>query len=77
MTRFVLVPVAAACLALAACNPAESDPAPGGVTVSEAEALDDAAEMIEQRRLPDGAIATEGESEVTAEPVAESGEVAQ
>lgn len=35
---------------LAACGPNPSDPGPGGVTVSEAEALDDAAEMLEQQR---------------------------
>lgn len=45
-----------ACLALAvlvaACGPKETDPGPGGVTVAEAKALDQAAEMLEQRRLP-------------------------
>ncbi len=42
---------------LAACSPSDSDPGPGGVTVGEAKALDDAAEMLEQRRLPPKAIA--------------------
>jgi len=37
---------------VAACGPAENDPGPGGVTVGEAKALDEAAEMLEQRRLP-------------------------
>lgn len=37
---------------LAGCGQAESDPGPGGVTVGEARALDEAAEMLEQRRLP-------------------------
>lgn len=37
---------------LAACGPGENDPGPGGVTVNEARALDDAAEMLEDRRLP-------------------------
>ena len=46
----------ACCLALAACEPADNEPGPGGVTVGEARALDEAAEMIEQRRLPDGAL---------------------
>lgn len=37
---------------LTSCGPGENDPGPGGVTVGEARALDEAAEMIEQRRLP-------------------------
>ena len=45
-----------ACLLLtmlaASCGPKDTDPGPGGVTVAEARALDDAAEMLEQRRLP-------------------------
>lgn len=43
-------------LGLSACGPAENDPGPGGVTVGEARALDDAADMIEQGRLPDTAL---------------------
>jgi hypothetical protein len=43
---------------LAACSPADNDPGPGGVTVGEARALDEAAEMIEQRRLPPDALKT-------------------
>ena len=43
-------------LALCACGPAENDPAPGGVTVGEARALDEAAEMIEQGRLPEAVL---------------------
>lgn len=46
----------AACLLLAVlaagCGPKDTDPGPGGVTVAEAKALDQAAEMLEQRRLP-------------------------
>jgi hypothetical protein len=41
-----------ALLLLTACGKADNDPGPGGVTVGEARALDEAAEMIEQRRLP-------------------------
>ena len=45
-----------ACLLLAAlaaaCGQPDTDPGPGGVTVAEAKALDQAAEMLEQRRLP-------------------------
>lgn len=42
----------AASAALAACG--GDDRTAGGVTANEARALDDAAEMLEQRRLPDG-----------------------
>ncbi|MCB2075965.1 MAG: hypothetical protein H6917_12965 [Novosphingobium sp.] len=48
--------VLASVAALAACGPGENDPGPGGVTVGEARALDEAAEMIEQRRLPPEAL---------------------
>lgn len=37
---------------LAACGPAENDPGPGGVTVGEAKALDEAAEMLDERNAP-------------------------
>lgn len=42
----------AAILLLAACGKADNEPGPGGVTVGEARALDEAAEMIEGQRLP-------------------------
>ena len=39
---------------LVACGPAPNDPGPGGVTVSEAQALDEAAEMLDERNaLPE------------------------
>lgn len=38
--------------ALAACGPAQNDPGPGGVTVGEAEALDEAAKMLDERNRP-------------------------
>jgi len=47
-----LLPLAA----LAACSPGDNDPGPGGVTAGEARALDDAAAMLEQRRLPEAAL---------------------
>jgi hypothetical protein len=43
---------ACAALTLAACSPADNEPGPGGVTVGEARALDEAAAMIEAKRLP-------------------------
>jgi len=51
-----VLPLAVLCL-LAACGPGENDPGPGGVTVGEAKALDDAAAMLDARRSPaDGAV---------------------
>lgn len=44
--------------ALAACGSAAAD-TPGGVSAGEAEALDDAAEMLDQRRLPAQALPPE------------------
>lgn len=37
---------------LSACGPAENDPGPGGVTVGEAKALDEAAEMLDEQNAP-------------------------
>ncbi|MGY8972174.1 MAG: hypothetical protein ACKVGV_00880 [Sphingomonadales bacterium] len=54
MNRFIPL---LALFALPACSGYEEDTEPvGAVTQSEAEALDDAAEMIEQRRLPEGVV---------------------
>ena len=54
---------------LAACGPNDSDPGPGGVTVGEARALDEAAEMLEQRRLPPEALPSAPETtEPTRQP---------
>ena len=39
-------------LMLSACGQSTEESGPGGVSAGEAEALDDAAEIIEQRRLP-------------------------
>ena len=43
-------------LSLAGCGGEPSDRTAGGVTPDEARALDEAAEMIEARRLPDEAL---------------------
>ncbi len=45
-----------ASLSLAGCGGEPSDRTAGGVTPDEARALDEAAEMIEARRLPDEAL---------------------
>lgn len=39
-------------LALASCGQKDTDPGPGGVTVGEARALDEAAEMLDSRPAP-------------------------
>ena len=43
-------------MALTACGKPDNAPGPGGVTVGEARALDEAAEMIEAQRLPPTAV---------------------
>jgi hypothetical protein len=49
--------------ALAACGPGDNDPGPGGVTVGEARALDEAAEMLDRQQLPEQALTVSGEAE--------------
>lgn len=57
--RMRLAPLLAlCCLALAACGPGENDPGPGGVTVGEAKALDEAAAMLDAQRSPIDGTAT-------------------
>ncbi|MGC6400739.1 hypothetical protein ACNI3Q_09185 [Sphingomonas sp. FW199] len=43
MRLLILLPIAL----LAACGPSQSDPGPGGVSVGEAQALNEAAEMLD------------------------------
>jgi hypothetical protein len=57
-----------AVLLLTGCGPNDTDPGPGGVTVGEARALDEAAEMLDEQRLPEEALPNEGEPEVQATP---------
>ena len=54
MTRWMTA--LAALTLLSACSRTDNEPGPGGVTISEAKALDDAAAMLESR---DGATAGE------------------
>lgn len=50
MNRILLLLPGVAVLALtAACSRTDNEPGPGGVTIAEAKALDDAAEMLESR----------------------------
>lgn len=44
-------------LLLSACESGGAD-GPGSVSVDEAQALDEAAEMLDERRLPEGAVST-------------------
>ena len=70
--RSVALPaaVSALLLFLAACGKSDSDPGPGGVTVGEARALDEAADMIEARLMPPEALraTTTAAPEATGEP---------
>lgn len=53
MTRLVTGRcIVIAALALAGCKKADNAPGPGGVTMGEARALDDAAKMLDARRPP-------------------------
>ena len=54
--------------ALAACGPSDNDPGPGGVTVGEARALDEAAAMIDERQTPAEVLAEDPAADPTAEP---------
>ncbi len=60
-------------IALAACG---SEPGPGGATTGEAKALDDAAAMIEAKRLPDSALRPSAAQSSAPQPAA-SGAPAQ
>ena len=53
----------AAALLLAGCGPNDTDPGPGGVTVGEARALDEAAEMLDEQRLPAEALPSTADDE--------------
>lgn len=62
--------LSAALIALAACSRQDNAPGPGGVSVGEARALDEAAEMVEGQRLPADAVATSEAPPASARPVA-------
>ena len=51
-------------LALAACGDEAASP-PGAVSPGEAKALDEAAEMLDERRLPPEALPTDAPAEMT------------
>ncbi|GAA0267186.1 hypothetical protein GCM10009127_03540 [Alteraurantiacibacter aestuarii] len=62
------LPALAACAMLCGCGAGDNDPGPGGVSVGEAAALDQAAEMLDQQRLPAEALSEPGDE---APPAAE------
>lgn len=65
------VAIMAAILILSACGPASNDPGPGGVTVGEAKALDEAAEMLDERNAPPEPVEQSGASPEMAEEQAQ------
>ena len=52
MTRAFMLLAFGSLTLLAGCGPGENDPGPGGVTVGEAQELDEAAAMLESQKLP-------------------------
>ena len=67
----------AAVLGLAACGQSDTDPGPGGVTVGEARALDGAAEMLDEQRLPADALPPPARASEAPEPEPEPGQAAE
>lgn len=59
-------------LTLAACGPSDNDPGPGAVTVGEARALDEAAEMLDEQRTPAEVLGAEALSDDGVEGVVSS-----
>lgn len=64
MPRLLPAAVLALPLALAACGDEGASP-PGAVSPGEAKALDEAAEMLDERRLPPEALPTDAPAEMT------------
>lgn len=60
MRNLCLSALALSLLPVAGCSRTDNEPGPGGVTVSEAKALDDAAEMLESRDGTDTDKAAQG-----------------
>ena len=60
-----------AVLSLAGCGQSDSGPGPGGVTVGEARALDQAAAMLDERKPPAEVLVPSEGQDGTATPAAE------
>lgn len=56
MTKAGAASIAALALSLGACDGPAPDSAPGAVSEGEAKALEDAADMLDEQRLPDGVL---------------------
>jgi len=67
--------IALAALAISACDPAGSAAGggPGGVSEGEARALDEAASMLDEKRLPEGALPDVDPPATPAENTTENG----
>ena len=59
--RISRTPVLLLMVALASCGPADNEPGPGGVSVEDARALDEAAEELDGQTSADRDIDTEAE----------------
>ena len=59
--RVSRTPVLLLMAALASCGPADNEPGPGGVSVEDARALDDAAQELDGQTSADRDIDTEAE----------------
>jgi hypothetical protein len=68
------LPALSLALLLMACGAGDNDPGPGGVTVGEARALDEAAEMLDAQRLPEGASPTAEPSGEASKPASQPAE---
>ena len=66
----------AAAVLLAGCGPTDTDPGPGGVTVGEARALDEAAEMLDEQRLPADALPPTPKADEATSPESEEAQQA-
>ena len=66
----------AAMLSLAACGQSDTEPGPGGVTVGEARALDEAAEMLDEQRLPADALPPTPKADEATSPESEEAQQA-
>ena len=51
--RVSRTPVLLLIAAMASCGPADNEPGPGGVSVEDARALDEAAEQLDSQTSPD------------------------
>jgi hypothetical protein len=57
-----------AAVLVSACGSDESGAAAGGMTPAEAQALEDAAEMLDERRLPEDVLSPPARQQVPAKP---------